>query len=379
MEINEIKQRLSLAQVLQHYGLKPDKHLRLHCPFHDDKTPSMQVYYKTHTCYCFSSNCPTHGKSLDVIDFIMYMEKCSKHEAIKKAEVMITGYASTNVQTQQTHKTMNDNNTESKTAFLARMFTYFRNAVCSSKPAKDYIKQRCLDPTVLEIGYNTAQFHHGARKEETLIQNCVRYGLLSPWGTNSREGGQAYKPFAKYCIVFALKNYKGEITGLYFRSTENNTDQRHYYLKDREGLYPGYPNPDTKKLIITESIIDAATLLQLSEITKDYEILALYGTNGITEEHRKAIAALDNLEEIIFFLNGDEAGRTAVLKHAETIGKLRPGTCGEQSRTIKITNVEPPENEDVNSLLQGHEPGIFTELINNRRHVQTLHATSHTD
>jgi DNA primase len=67
MEISEIKQRLTMAQVLAQYNLKPDKHLRICCPFHEDKTPSMQVYYKTHTAYCFSSNCPTHGKSLDVI------------------------------------------------------------------------------------------------------------------------------------------------------------------------------------------------------------------------------------------------------------------------------------------------------------------------
>ena len=69
MEIADIKSSLSLADVLQHYGLKPDKHARLNCPFHPDKTPSLQVYYKTQTCYCFSANCSTHGKSLDVIDF----------------------------------------------------------------------------------------------------------------------------------------------------------------------------------------------------------------------------------------------------------------------------------------------------------------------
>lgn len=39
MEIQEIKQRLTLANVLQHYHLKPDKNHRLHCPFHEDKTP----------------------------------------------------------------------------------------------------------------------------------------------------------------------------------------------------------------------------------------------------------------------------------------------------------------------------------------------------
>jgi DNA primase len=91
MEISEIKAKLTLKEVLSHYGLKPDKHLRLNCPFHDHKTPSLQVYYKTHTAYCFSSNCPTHGKSMDVIDFILHKENCSKREAILKAKELING------------------------------------------------------------------------------------------------------------------------------------------------------------------------------------------------------------------------------------------------------------------------------------------------
>ena len=91
MEITEIKQSLTLSQVLQHYGLKPDKHGRLLCPFHDDKTPSLQVYYKTHTAYCFSSNCKTHGKAMDVIDLVMHKENCTKHEAIEKCKALIGG------------------------------------------------------------------------------------------------------------------------------------------------------------------------------------------------------------------------------------------------------------------------------------------------
>jgi hypothetical protein len=41
MEISQIKARLSILSVLDHYGLKPDRNNRLCCPFHDDKTPSM--------------------------------------------------------------------------------------------------------------------------------------------------------------------------------------------------------------------------------------------------------------------------------------------------------------------------------------------------
>src|SRR3989339_1570981 len=116
MEIQEIKQNLTLATILHHYNLKPDKNLRLSCPFHDDKTPSMQVYYKTHTCYCFSSNCKTHGKSLDVIDFIMYKEEINKHEAILKA-MQIAGITEI--------KTTENNSNFDRTSFLSNIFTYF--------------------------------------------------------------------------------------------------------------------------------------------------------------------------------------------------------------------------------------------------------------
>ena len=366
MEITEIKSRLTLAMVLQHYGLKPDKSLRLHCPFHDDKTPSMQVYYKTHTCYCFSSNCKTHGKSLDVIDFIMYKENCTKHEALTKCAELITGTAKPERQ--------------SKTTFLQNMFTYFKNAVNSSPAAKTYLSSRCLDYKQLEVGFNGGQFHHGTRRDDTLIAQCLEYGLLIDKNLIGRTGEKAYNVFGKNCIVFPLKNRSNEIVGLYFRSTVNDKEQRHFYLKNRQGLYPGYPKSDTKTLILTESIIDAATLLITNDglrITNgeqhnnpdnpvnpknqgsdSSDILALYGTNGLTEEHQQAIQSLPALEEIVFFLNGDAAGRAATAKYARQFK--------EQYPELRITHIALPDNEDVNSLLQGHTPELLSHLTATR-------------
>jgi len=159
--------------------------------------------------------------------------------------------------------------------------------------------------------------------------------------------------------VFPLKNKQNEIVSLYFRSTLDDKNQRHFYLKDRQGLYPKYPTAETKKLILTESIIDAATLLEQENIKSKYEVLALYGTNGLTDEHQQAIKELNQLEEIIFFLNGDQAGIKAVEKYAPMLKADYP--------KAKITNVEVPENEDVNSLLQGHSPEILTHLIETRK------------
>lgn len=361
MEIQEIKNRLTLATVLHYYQLKPDKQLRLNCPFHDDKTPSLQVYYKTHTAYCFSSNCKTHGKSLDVIDFIMYKESCTKHEAIVKAKEMINGNDSNRKANSPTQIPMDE---LPKIAVLTKMFTYFKNGIHNSKPAKEYLEKRGLDFTKTEVGYNSGQFHHGTRKDEALISSCIKYGILLDLGTKSRTGNPAYKPFGKWCICFALKNAKGQITGLYFRSTLSNKKQRHFYLKDRQGLYPNYPSKETKKLILTESIIDAATLLEQEGIKNQYEILSLYGTNGLTEEHTVAVSQLKELDEIIFFLNGDVAGNKAVQKYA-------PMLKGEYP-SVKISNVQVPENEDVNSLLQGHSSEILSHLIQTRKEYDFL-------
>ena len=317
MEISDIKSQLTLAQVLDYYGLRPDKHAKLSCPFHDDKTPSLQVYHKTETCYCFSSNCPTQGKSMDVIDFILHKENCSKHEAIKKAESMITSDVSQAVQL-------------SRIGVLTKMFTYFRNGIHNSKPAKDYLANRSLEKEKLAIGYNSGQFHHGSRKDQALIESCVKYGLLLDRGQTAKTGEKAYSPFGKSCIVFALRNPQNQVVSLYFRSTINNAKQRHFYLKNRQGLYPNYPSPETKKLILTESIIDAATLLQLD--LKNHEILSLFGTNGFTAEHTKAIEDLPELEEIIFFLNGDEPGRKATEKYSKELQQLK--------EEIKLTSVK---------------------------------------
>ena len=44
MEIQDIKANLSIERILTHYNLKADRNNRLCCPWHNDKTPSLQIY-----------------------------------------------------------------------------------------------------------------------------------------------------------------------------------------------------------------------------------------------------------------------------------------------------------------------------------------------
>ncbi|SDI26731.1 DNA primase, catalytic core [Flavobacterium omnivorum] len=351
MEIQDIKQNLTLATILQHYNLKPNKNNMLLCPFHEDTKPSLQInletnFYKCHAC----------GKKGDQIQWVQDFGNLSKREAILKCVTMIDG-AIVNVPSivKQEAATI----TEDKSIFLEKMFQSFRKGIFNSPPAKQYSQQRNLNIEVLQIGFNGGQFHHGTRRDETLINNCLAVGLLLDRNIISKTGEKAFNVFGNKSIVFPLKNKENHIVSLYFRSTINEKEAKHFYLKKRTGLYPNYPNKATKKLILTESIIDCASLLQITEIAENYSLLACYGTNGLNEEIQKAVLELTELEEIIFAFDNDEAGNEAVKKYAA------------QFKQYKISTIELP-NKDINETLQLHENEIIIELLNQRKELNFL-------
>ena len=294
MEISQIKQQLNIQTVLNHYGIKSDKNGMANCPFHNDKKPSLQVYPKSNTYCCFSSNCS--AGTGDQIQFIELKEKQGKHQAILKAKEMLGV----------------------KTESLNEIFQKLKQNVNKSPRAKQYIESRNLTLQSLEVGFNA----------------------------------NGYKDL-KNCIIFPLKDKFNNVVSLYGR----NLSKGHYYTVNRKGLYPKYPPAETRKLILTESIIDAVTLLQQKEITAEYEVLALYGTNGFTQEHTEAIKGLKHLAEIILFFDGDEAGEKAVAKYNK---ELSINNC-------QISIITTPKGEDVNSLLDGHTPSVLLDLLNNRK------------
>ena len=351
MEIQDIKQSLTLATILHHYGIKPNKNNMLLCPFHEDTKPSLQInletnFYKCHAC----------GKKGDQIQWVQDFGKLTKREAILKCVTMIDGVI---INVPSIVKQETTTITEDKSIFLEKMFQSFRKGIFNSPPAKQYSQQRNLNIEVLQIGFNGGQFHHGTRRDETLINNCLAVGLLLDRNIISKTGTKAFNVFGNKSIVFPLKNKENHIVSLYFRSTINEKEAKHFYLKNRAGLYPNYPNPATKKLILTESIIDCASLLQITEIAENYSLLACYGTNGLNEEIQKAVLELTELEEIIFAFDNDEAGNEAVKKYAA------------QFKQYKISTIELP-NKDINETLQLHENEIIIELLNQRKELNFL-------
>ena len=318
MEINEIKQRLSITTVLTKYNLTPDKNSQIKCPFHDDKTASMKIYPETNTYHCFAC-----GKNGDQIQFIEDKEKITKHQAILKAESFINP---SQIPAPKPKKPQPK--TEPTEKLFVELYGYFKESITRSTNAQNYCASRSLDYKTLEIGYNSAE----------------KWNKL------------------KQCLIFPLKDKTDNIVSLYGRRITESKGYslefgKHYYSENRSGLYPCYPNQTTQILIITEAIIDAVTLLQVPEISNQFAILAAYGTNGLTKEHKEAIKELKNLQEIIFFFDGDTAGKEGTQRNTEELKELN----------CKITAVATPEQEDINSLFVKYDKDCLIKLINERK------------
>src|SRR5215831_1724447 len=88
VSFDEIKSRVSMRDVLTHYGLmqgtaekqtKRGIELRLRCPFHEDKTPSLSISAETGKFHCFGC----HAKGGDIFDFVVAKEEISAGDRTK--------------------------------------------------------------------------------------------------------------------------------------------------------------------------------------------------------------------------------------------------------------------------------------------------------
>ena len=73
----EIKQNVSMYDVLEQYGYVLNRTGAMSCPFHEEKTPSFRVYHNGTRWHCFGC-----GSGGTVIDFIMQLFHLDFYQAI---------------------------------------------------------------------------------------------------------------------------------------------------------------------------------------------------------------------------------------------------------------------------------------------------------
>lgn len=74
MTVEELKEQLTMFDVLAKYGIKTSRNGMCSCPFHKDKKPSMKVYKDGYKCF----SCNRAG---DIFAFVQEYENCSFKDA----------------------------------------------------------------------------------------------------------------------------------------------------------------------------------------------------------------------------------------------------------------------------------------------------------
>lgn len=136
-------------------------------PFHDDKNPSMQVYTETNTVFCFSGNCKMNGKKLDAIQFIQGKENIIKHEAINKAQSLLS---ITNEELRITKPILPNRQAGIQTENLNDIFQKLKQSLYSSSKARAYAESRNIYNAKLEAGYNNVTYY-------IKLKNCIIFPL----------------------------------------------------------------------------------------------------------------------------------------------------------------------------------------------------------
>ena len=76
---DEIKQRVSMVEMLRHYGIETNRSGFCRCTFHQERSASFKAYPGSRGFYCFG--CGAHGS---VIDFVMQYFGLNFQDAISK-------------------------------------------------------------------------------------------------------------------------------------------------------------------------------------------------------------------------------------------------------------------------------------------------------
>lgn len=180
---------------------------------------------------------------------------------------------------------------------LNRLFQSFETGIRSPKSEnpRHYLKTLGLDYNSLRIGFNSGQFHHS--EPQAVKDQYEALGVLTKSTAPVRKKDMtAYKVFGSYGVVFPLLDKNRSIVNLFAIRFKLASPVEEYL--NTGGLYPSYPHSGTKRLFLTPTLLDAASLLQSKALDHREAVLALH--NGeLLPQHHEAIASLTELQEII--------------------------------------------------------------------------------
>ncbi len=345
--IEHIKSTVDLKALIESKGIRLKKNGKGWfglCPFHHDKNPSLSVTPSKNEWRRFGCD-----KGGDVIRFVELFDRVDFKEAVNRlSENRVQGSGAGDREKTKTQEVKNRTPSTAKHIKLFnRVIEFYHTAFCEDLGAKEYLNKRCITDNAVFADYKTG-FANGTLLNVLPAGGDV-YEQLKELGILNDKGREHFYG----CVTFPIYNLDGNPSGIYGRRIKDKDGSApHLYLAgERRGVFNWQVVKSHKEIILTESIIDALTLIN-SGIKN---VIPCYGVNGLTEDHLNLFKQY-RTETIYICLDPDEPGMKAAREINEKLW----------AENIRTHTVNLPGGHDLNDffLLTANAKDRFTELLN---------------
>ncbi len=327
------------------------------CPFHNEKTPSLNVNPQRSFFHCFG--CQTSGTA---INFVQYYENVSWPEAARK----LAERAGIPIQEEVLDaREIARRDARSKMMKLQRQAAEYFNRMLFKSPnaqaARQYLTSRGFTMEVSrdwQFGYAPEQqnlFFTWARDAGYTIQDLVEGGLAK-WRDEERKNQGAYA-FFRHRLMFPICNAYGE--PIAFSGRVLSPDQRggKYINSPETAIFNKSKNVfglhKTKRPILQskQAVISEGQLDLISAYAAGVQNLVAPLGTAFTEDHARLLKR--HTDEVVLCYDSDQAGMKAARKSFRTLAPF-----GFHIRLAQL-----PPGEDPDSLIRSQGPEAFEKVV----------------
>ena len=349
--VEQIRDSVDIVDVISEYValVKRGKSYLGLCPFHDDRTPSLNVSQEKQIYKCFSC-----GAGGNAFIFLMELERISFIEAVRKLADQV-GISLPEFQPRdQAPKDTNDE--VYRTVEFARK--YFRHMLLrheSGAAAREYLVGRGVSESMMDafsLGYATKAW-------DGLLNVAGRRGLSAPMLERAglvvhREDGRSYDRFRDR-VIFPIESHTGRTVAFGARTLDPevqpkylNSPETDIYSKSATlyGLWKNRePIRSTRTAVVVEGYMDLVALAQFDI----RNVVASSGT-ALTPDHARLLKRYADLAVLVF--DGDAAGTAATVRGV--------GALVESGLEIRVVTLDGDEDPD--SFVRQRGSDGFNEL-----------------
>lgn len=367
-----VKGALDIVDVIQRHVIlkKTGRSYTGKCPFHNDKSPSMNVSREKGIFKCFS--CGVGGDSLT---FLMKIENKTFGEIIRDLaqeqglEIQYEGQQAEVAQVQRdTRQKIVDLNEAASHWFAQQL------QEPSAQPVLDYLSHRYTNPTDCQQSIQHFQLGYAPAGWENLTPYLkskfdfaqANPDLLNTAGlANTRDHGQGQYDRFRHRLIIPIQDEKGQVVAFGGRALSDE-DKPKYLNSPETVLYKkshvlyGFHQAkesirQSRSAVIMEGYFDVISA-HLGGIT---EAVGSCGT-AMTDSHLKLLTRF-GAETVYLAFDSDEAGLKAALSAIQLIEPYM------DSSELQVKVLIVPDGKDPDDFIRQHGGDAFRTLIQEAR------------